>query len=92
MIDITTTRATATENHPPLIVYLLLAGLSLIGALLVGYAMSANKGRSWLHSISFAAVISLATYVIIDLEFPRHGLIRVDDADKVLIDLRKSLD
>jgi len=92
MIDITTTRATATENHPPLVVYLLLAGLSLIGALLVGYAMSANKGRSWLHSISFAAVISLATYVIIDLEFPRLGLIRVDGADKVLIDLRKSLD
>ena len=92
MIDITTTRATATQNHPPLIVYLLLAGLSLVGAMLVGYAMSANKGRNWLHSISFAAVISLASYVIIDLEFPRLGLIRVDGADKVLLDLRKSLD
>lgn len=92
MIDITTTRSAATDNHPPLIVYLLLAGLSLIGALLVGYAMSANKGRSWLHAISFSAVVSLACYVIIDLEFPRLGLIRVDDADKVLVDLRKSLD
>lgn len=92
MIDITTTRSTATQNHPPIIVYLLLSGLSLIGALLVGYAMSANKGRSWLHSISFAAVISLASYVIIDLEFPRLGLIRIDAADKVLVDLRESLD
>lgn len=92
MIDIATTRTTATENHPPFIVYVLLARLSIIGALLVGYAMSANKGRSPLHSISFAAVISLATYVIIDLEFPRLGLIRIDDADKVLVDLRKSLD
>lgn len=92
MIDITTARATATENHPPLVVYLLLAGLSLIGAMLAGYAMSANKGRSWLHSISFAAVISLAVYVIIDLEFPRLGLIRVDGADQVLVDLRRSLD
>lgn len=92
MIDIATTRSTATENHPPIIVYLLLAGLSIVGALLVGYAMSANKGRSWLHSISFAAAISLATYVIVDLEFPRFGLIRIDAADKVLLDLRKSLD
>jgi len=92
MIDITTTRVTATENHPPNIVYVLLVGLSLIGALLVGYAMSANKGRSWLHATAFAAVISLASYVIIDLEFPRLGLIRIDAADKVLVDLRKSLD
>lgn len=92
MTDITTRRAAATQNHPPIIVYLLLAGLSIVSALLVGYAMSANKGRSWLHSISFAAVVSVATYVIIDLEYPRLGLIRIDNADQVLIDLRKTLD
>ncbi len=91
MIDITTTRATATKNHPPIIVFLLLAGLSLIGAMLVGYDMSPNRERSWFHAISFAAVISLASYVIVDLEFPRLGLIRVDRADQVLVDLRKSL-
>src|SRR5262245_14554070 len=38
MIDITTTRQVSTENHPPAIVFFLLAGLSLLGALLVGYA------------------------------------------------------
>ncbi len=37
MIDITATREMATRNHPPLVVYLLLGGLSLICALLVGY-------------------------------------------------------
>ena len=91
MIDITTTRHVATQNHPPLVIYLLLAGLSLVGSLLVGYGMSENKRQSWLHTTAFAIVLSLTTYVIVDLEFPRVGLIRVDAADQVLVDLRKSM-
>ena len=91
MIDITTTRAMATQNHPPLIIFLLLGGLSLVGALLVGYATSPNKDRSWFHTVVFAAILSLTVYVIVDLEFPRLGLIRVDAADQVLIELRKSM-
>jgi hypothetical protein len=91
VIDITATRAMATQNHPPLIIFLLLGGLSLIGALLVGYATSPNKDRSWLYTVFFAAILSLTVYVIVDLEFPRLGLIRVDAADQVLIDLRKSM-
>lgn len=91
MIDITTTRAMAAENHPPLVVFLLLGGLSLIGALLVGYDSSTNKERSWFHTIVFAAIMSMAVYVIVDLEFPRLGMIRVDAADQLLIDLWKSM-
>lgn len=91
MIDITTTRAMATQNHPPLVVFLLLGVLSLIGALLVGYDSSTNKERSWFHTIIFAAIMSLAVFVIVDLEFPRLGLIRVDAADQLLIDLWKGM-
>ncbi len=91
LIDITATRAMATQNHPPLVIYLLLSGLSLVGALLVGYGTSPNKDRSWLHTVIFAAILSLTVYVIVDLEFPRVGLIRVDAADQVLIELRKSM-
>ena len=91
MIDMTTTRATATENHPPLVIFLLLGALSLIGALLVGYDLAPNKERSWLHPALFAFMMSLAVYVIIDLEYPRQGLIRVDQADHVLIELRRSM-
>jgi len=91
MIDITTTRTMATRNHPPAVVFMLLAGLSLIASLLVGYDVSTNKGRTWFHILAFAAIMSLAYYVILDLEFPRLGLIRIDAADQVLIDLRKSM-
>jgi hypothetical protein len=91
MIDITTTRVVASQNHPPLVVFQLLASLGLVGALLVGYATSPNNDRSWLHTVIFAAILSLTVYVIVDLEFPRYGLIRVDAADEVLNDLRKSM-
>lgn len=91
MIDITTTRTVATQNHPPRTIYLLLCGLSLVGALLAGYGMSCSRGRSLLHVAAFASIISLTVYVILDLEYPRLGFIRIDAADQVLIDLRKSM-
>ena len=92
MIDITTTRLVATRNHPPAITFALLYGLSLIGALLVGYATSPNRERSWLHNLTFALVLSLTVYVIADLEFPRLGLITVSDSDRILLELRRSMD
>jgi hypothetical protein len=91
MIDITATRQMATQNHPPLAVFLLLVGFSLVGAVLVGYGTSPNKDRSWLHTVTFAAILSLTVYVIVDLEFPRLGLIRVHAADQVLMELRESM-
>jgi hypothetical protein len=91
MIDITMTRETATRNHPPAVVFLLLGGLCLLGALLVGYSTSPDKSRSWFHPVIFAAALSVTVYVIVDVEYPRLGLIRVDTADQVLIDVRKSM-
>ena len=81
----------ATRSHPPVIVFLLLVAMSLVCALLVGYATSQNTARSWLHTLTFAAVISLTVYVIIDIEFPRVGLIRVDSADEMLLQVRERM-
>jgi hypothetical protein len=91
MFDITTTRLMSTRNHPPLIIFLLLGGLSLVGAMLVGFDTSASRARPWLPTIVFAGIMSLAANVILELEFPRYGLIRVDSADQVLVDLRSSM-
>ena len=81
----------ATDNHPPPIVYILMALLGVVSALLMGYATSANRDRSVLHTWVFAVILSLTFYVIIDLEFPRLGIIRVDAADQVMVDLRTSM-
>jgi hypothetical protein len=91
MLDITTTRTMATRDHPPLIIFVLLAGLSLVGAVLVGFDTSASKARPWLHTIIFAGIMSMTITVIADLEFPRLGLIRVDGADDLLRSLRASM-
>jgi hypothetical protein len=58
---------------------------------MAGHGMSGSKVRSWLHSIGFSAVLAITVYVILDLEYPRLGLIRVDTFDRVLVDLRQSM-
>jgi len=91
MIDITTTRAAALEMHPPAVVFWGLGVLVIASALLAGYGLGEAETRSWLHMLIFSAILAMAVYVILDLEFPRVGLIRIDAADHLLVDLRKSM-
>lgn len=91
MIDITTTRLIATRTHPPVIIFAMLFGLALASALLAGYGMAGGQSRNWLHTIGFAVVMAVAVYVILDIEFPRLGLIRVDAFDQALVELRASM-
>jgi hypothetical protein len=91
MIDITTARTVAGKTHIPTIALILLIGLAVLSAVLAGYAMSDATPRNWLHMIGFALVISLTVYVILDLEYPRIGLIRLDAADAALLELRDSI-
>jgi len=91
MIDITTTRTMATQLHPPQIIFIMLFALALVSALLSGYGMAGGKSRSWLHMLSFAFIIAITVYVVLDLEYPRLGLIRVDAFDQTLVDLRNSM-
>jgi hypothetical protein len=91
MIDITTTRTTVTNMHPPRVVYGLLFGLALMTSVLAGVGMAGSRHRSWVHMVGFAAALALAIYVILDLEYPRIGLIRVDAFDAVLDQVRASM-
>ena len=91
LIDILTTRTMASKMHPPEIIFWLLFVLGLGCALMAGYGMAGGKTRSWIHMVGFAAITALTVYVIVDMEFPRFGLIRVDATDQVLVDLRQSM-
>lgn len=92
MFDITTTRTAALMTHPPAVIYVMLFALAAASSLLAGYAMAESRTRRLTHMISFAATLSITVYVILDVEFPRLGLIRVDDFDAALIQLRSSMD
>ena len=91
MIDITTTRTMVTRMHPPGIIYGMLFAAALMAALLAGYNSAGGKTRSLLHSIGLAGIVTIALYVIIDLEHPRFGFVRIESVDEVLRDLRRTM-
>lgn len=91
MIDISTTRTMALQLHPPRIIYTLLFGLGLICSLLAGYRMSSGQHRSWLHIMGFTVLTAIIVYVMLDVEYPRSGLIRLESADQLLADLRERM-
>lgn len=72
-------RADAIEKHPPLLIYGMLLALGWVCAFLSGFGMAEAKTRSWTHVAAYVGIVSLTMYIIVDLEFPRLGLIRVDD-------------
>jgi len=92
MIDITTTRTMALQQHPPRIIYALLFALGLICSLLAGYRMSTGQQRSWLHILGFTVITVTVVYVMLDAEYPRAGLIRLESADQALLEVRAHMD
>jgi hypothetical protein len=91
MFDIANTRAMATQLHPPPIIFVLLATLALVCSLLAGFGMAESSTRSWIHIAAFAIVLTITVYVIIDMEYPRVGFIRIEKFDQALVDVRASM-
>jgi hypothetical protein len=91
MFDIVTTRTAATRAHPPNVLFAMLVIVALVSALLVGNAMAASAHPRRLHSFAYAGVLAFTLYVILDLEYPRLGLIRVDAFDQVLVEVREGM-
>jgi hypothetical protein len=53
--------------------------------------MAAREQRSWPHITAFALITVVAVYVVLDIEYPRRGFIRLDPYDQVLVELRQSM-
>jgi hypothetical protein len=88
MIDITTTRSVTLRTHTPPVILGALIMLTLLCSMLVGYGLAGGKPFGLaLHMIGFAVMITVTIYVILDLDHPRAGLIRLDYVDQALTDL-----
>ncbi len=92
MIEITTARTMAQQLHPPGIVYIMLFTAALMAALLAGYNSAGGTTRGWLHAVGLASIVSITLFVIIDVEHPRLGLVRIDAFDNLLRQLRHHMD
>jgi len=91
MIDIVTTRSVAIQTHPPLLIFIVLFALAFACAGLTGYRASASEHPGSFYNILLAAVTACVLYLILDMEYPRYGLIRLDSVNRVLIDLVQTM-
>jgi hypothetical protein len=91
MFDLATTRLVAMQLHPPAVIFVMLGSTAALAALLAGYGMAGRQSKRVLHPLVFAVVMATAIYVILDLEYPRLGLIRIDAADQILTDVRHAM-
>jgi hypothetical protein len=78
--------------HPPRAIFILLIGLAALGSFLIGYNSAENKQKRPVHIFSYVLLTTLIIYVIINLEYPRVGFIRIDSFDQMLADVRTDMD
>jgi len=91
VIDLSNSEMMATQMHPPMIIFFLLALLTLEASFLAGHAMAAGKSRHWIHAITFCVAMATTVYIILDIEYPLLGFIRIDSVNQNLVQLRESM-
>jgi hypothetical protein len=91
MLDLAAARTAATRAHVPALVIALLFSLVLVGGLLAGFSMSRGAKAPLLHVLVFALAFAFSTFVVMDLELPRFGLIRLEVSDQALRAVRESM-
>jgi hypothetical protein len=90
MIELASARAIAVQTHLPALVLEFLIAAALLSGLVAGFGMARGR-RNWLAILTYASVVALTMYVMIDMEYPRAGLIRIGAADLAMTTLRDSI-
>jgi hypothetical protein len=91
MFDVVEEERLARRIHPPAVIFAMLAITIGAAALFAGYGIASRSTHNWFFAIGVAATIAMATYVIVELEYPRLGLIRVSEMDQALVELRATM-
>ena len=68
-----------------------LFGRGLGGSLLAGFGIAAATARSWIHMVIFAVALTVTLYAVTDMEYPRLGLISIEDFDHFLVDAHEQM-
>jgi len=80
-------RHVAALTREPDLIYGLLIAVALLAGVLAGRQLSNSRKNQLMHRIIFALVISSTLYVMMDLDNPRRGLIKLEYADQLLRDI-----
>jgi hypothetical protein len=77
VIDLHSKGLTALENHVPEIIMFLLYFVALVATGLIGYCCGLAGRRNFVVTLAASVLIAVVIMVIVDLDRPRRGLIRV---------------
>lgn len=90
--DVATARYAALRTHVPGAIFILLLALALICSFFAGIGMARRRGPpSYLHMMMFAGIMAVTAYVILNLEFPRAGFVKLHHLDQFLVEVRASM-
>jgi hypothetical protein len=90
VIDLHSTRLAAARKHIPGLVLWLLIVCSAMSLIDIGYGCGLARRRSWLMTSSLAVLLAASLWTTIDLEYPRAGLIQLDDTPMVELEANLS--
>lgn len=88
-IDLHAKRMTALENHVPEIILMLLYFVAIVVSGVIGYGCGLGGFRNFFVTTMASILIASVILVIVDLDRPRRGLIRVSQTR--MVELRDSL-
>jgi hypothetical protein len=89
VIDLHAKRVTAMENHVPESIFVLLSVVATLSLGLVGYGAGMGRDRNLLPMVVSVILIASVILLIMDLDRPRRGLIRV--SQQGMVHLQESL-
>lgn len=91
VFDLATKRFALQRWHVPLLIFVLLIAMALCCSFLAGYSLAKAQRYHWIAIMTFSSLMTITICVILDLEFPRKGIIRLDDFDTFLVEARAAM-
>lgn len=67
----------------------ILVGLAILSSFLAGYSTAKSKVSHTIYTLSYVAITAFTIYVIIELEFRRIGVIRLEHFEQLLEDEKR---
>jgi hypothetical protein len=89
VIDLESARWTAFNNHVPGMVIYMNAYIALLAVSVIGYSLGLGDQRQLFSTCILTLAITMVLAVIVDLDSPRRGFIRV--SQQPMIDLQRQL-
>lgn len=80
LIDVRAARIAATQRHLPALVLAVLLVCASLSVGTIGYGMAGGRKSLIPPAIALIGLMAAVLWVVIDLDYPRYGLIHISDA------------